>query len=90
MAGLLLSISDKFLFIAALSIKSSVNSKTCGASLFFRARYHFIFSFNELFFLWQTYCSACGREFFARGFWVCRGVFHSACVKMAAFYAVLA
>ncbi|ABU75882.1 hypothetical protein ESA_00598 [Cronobacter sakazakii ATCC BAA-894] len=41
MAGLLLSISDKFLFIAALSIKSSVNSKTCGASLFFRARYHF-------------------------------------------------
>ncbi|ABU75883.1 hypothetical protein ESA_00599 [Cronobacter sakazakii ATCC BAA-894] len=42
------------------------------------------------FFLWQTYCSACGREFFARRFWVYRGVFHSVCVKMADFYADLA
>ncbi|MDQ9195114.1 hypothetical protein QBT27_16475 [Cronobacter sakazakii] len=43
MAGLLLSISDKFLFIAALSIKSSVNSKTCGASLFFSHSLSFLY-----------------------------------------------
>ncbi|ELY4670206.1 hypothetical protein ACOJBQ_002416 [Cronobacter muytjensii] len=88
MAGLLLSISYKFLFIAALSIKSSVNSKTCVASLFLTGIVYFLLIFIGLILSEKLCRFSGGRECFAARFLLARGVSDNALRQKPEFYAV--
>ncbi|ALB63794.1 hypothetical protein AFK62_15385 [Cronobacter condimenti 1330] len=68
MSGLILSISDKFLFIAALLIKSSGKSKMCSGSLFFAGWILLLFIFNKLSDAWMTAMPASWQRMFYEAF----------------------